>query len=97
LLFKPGERLLDIGYGWGALLESAGDRPAVVPKSAVNFAFLGPYCEIADDVVFAVEYSVRSAQTAVFSLLGLDTQVSPIYKSHHDPNVLFNSVKAMLK
>ena len=79
------------------LVRLAGDRPAVVPKGAVNFAFLGQYCEIADDVVFTVEYSVRSAQTAVFSLLGLDKQVSPIYKGHHDPSVLFNSVKAMLK
>ena len=79
------------------LVRSAGDRPAVVPKGAVNFAFLGQYCEIADDVVFTVEYSVRSAQTAVFTLLGLDKKVSPIYRGHHDPSVLFNSVKAMLK
>ena len=40
---------------------------------------------------------VRSAQTAVFSLLGLDKQVSPIYKGHLDPSVLFNSIKAILK
>ena len=79
------------------LVRAEGDRPAVVPKGAVNFAFLGQYCEIADDVVFTVEYSVRSAQTAVFSLLGLDKKVSPIYKGQHDPTVLFNSVKAMLK
>ena len=79
------------------LVRSTGDRPAVVPEGAVNFAFLGQYCEIADDVVFTVEYSVRSAQTAVFTLLELDKQVSPIYKGHHDPGVLFNSIKAMLK
>ena len=79
------------------LVRSAGDRPAVVPKGAMNFAFLGQYCEIPDDVVFTVEYSVRSAQTAVFTLLDLDRKVSPIYKGHHDPAVLFASVKTMLK
>lgn len=79
------------------LVRSKGDRPAVVPKGAANFAFLGQYCEIADDVVFTVEYSVRSAQTAVFTLLDLDAEVSPIYKGHHDPGVLFSSVKAMLR
>ena len=47
--------------------------------------------------MFTVEYSVRSAQTAVFTLLGLDRPVLPIYKGHHDPSVLFNAVKAMLK
>ena len=79
------------------LVRAEGDRPAVVPKGARNFAFLGQYCEIADDVVFTVEYSVRSAQIAVFALLDLDKKVSQIYKGQHDPSVLFNSVKAMLK
>ena len=79
------------------LVRAEGDRPAVVPKGARNFAFLGQYCEIADDVVFTVEYSVRSAQIAVFALLDLDKKVSTIYKGQYDPSVLFNSVKAMLK
>lgn len=79
------------------LVRAEGDRPAVVPKGAKNFAFLGQYCEMADDVVFTVEYSVRSAQTAVFTLLDLDKKVSAIYKGQHDPGVLFASVKAMLK
>lgn len=79
------------------LVRSPGDRPAVVPHGAANFAFLGQYCEIADDVVFTVEYSVRSAQTAVVRLLNLDREVSPIYKGHYDPGVLLRSVKALLR
>lgn len=76
---------------------SNGDRPAVMPHGSGNFAFIGQFCEIADDVVFTVEYSVRSAQTAVYSLLKLDRKVSPIYKGQHDLGVLFDSFKAMLK
>jgi oleate hydratase len=62
-----------------------------------SFAFIGQYCEIPDDVVFTVEYSVRSAQTAVFSLLGLETAVSPLYKGQHDPAVLFGAAKAFVR
>lgn len=76
---------------------SKGDRPPVVPRGSTNFAFIGQFCEIPEDVVFTVEYSVRSAQTAVYSLLKLDKKVSPIYKGHHDTGVLLNSFKAMLK
>ncbi len=73
-----------------------GDRPAVRPTGTTNIAFIGQYCEIPDDVVFTVEYSVRSAQTAVYSLLGLDKEVSPLYKGHRDVGVLFNPVKTLL-
>ena len=51
------------------LCREKGDRPKVRPEGAKNFAFVGQFCELLDDVVFTVEYSVRSAQTAVYSLL----------------------------
>ncbi len=54
------------------LARTRGDRPLVVPEGATNIAFLGQFCEIPGDVVFTVEYSVRSAQTAVYTLLRLD-------------------------
>lgn len=72
-----------------------GDRPLVRPKGTTNIAFVGQYCELPDDVVFTVEYSVRSAQTAVYSLLNIDKQVSPLYKAQYDVTVLFNSLKTM--
>lgn len=78
------------------LVRGKTDRPAVVPKGSVNLAFIGQYCEIPEDVVFTVEYSIRSAQIAVFSLLKLDKAVSPLYKGQHDVRVLVNSVEAML-
>lgn len=74
----------------------AADRPPVCPAETANFAFLGQFCEIPDDVVFTVEYSVRSAQTAVYSLLGLDKDVSPLYKGQFDPSVLLASAKTLV-
>lgn len=70
-----------------------GDRPQVIPAGSGNFAFIGQLCEIPDDVVFTVEYSVRSAQIGVYSLLHLDKKVSPLYKGQHDLGILLNSIK----
>lgn len=74
-----------------------GDRPPVVPAGTANVAFIGQYCEIPDDVVFTVDYSVRSAQTGVYSLLKLDKDVTPIYKGGHDVRVLLDAIRAMLR
>jgi oleate hydratase len=74
-----------------------GDRPPVVPDGSTNLAFLGQFCEIPDDVVFTVEYSVRSAQIAVYSLFHLDKRVSPIYRGYLDPRVLLDSLRMMLR
>ena len=79
------------------LPRSKGDRPAVVPEGWTNLAFIGQFCEMPDDVVFTVDYSLRSAQTAVYSLLKLDKEVTPIYKGQYDTRVLFNSAISMLK
>lgn len=75
---------------------SKGDRPAVRPAGTTNLAFIGQYCEIPDDVVFTVEYSVRSAQIAVYSLLGLDKPVSSLYKGQFDASVLLSSARTLL-
>jgi oleate hydratase len=71
------------------------DRPKVVPKGSTNLAFIGQYCEIPDDVVFTVEYSVRAAQIAVYTLLGIDKEIPAIYKGQHDIKVIFNSFLTM--
>jgi oleate hydratase len=72
-----------------------GDRPLVRPTGTTNIAFIGQYCELPDDLVFTVEYSVRSAQTAVYSLLKIDKAVSPLYKGEHNVGVLFSSLRTM--
>ena len=74
---------------------SMGDRPLVVPEGSTNFAFLGQFVEVPDDCVFTVEYSVRTAQMAVFSLLDLDKQPTSIYEGSHDLQVLLDALKAV--
>ncbi|KAI9224393.1 oleate hydratase [Blastocladiella britannica] len=58
------------------------DRPNVVPKGSTNLAFCSQFCEVPDDVVFTVEYSVRAARMAVVSLMGLGPEHNPppVYK-----------------
>ncbi len=72
-----------------------GDRPEVVPEGSVNLAFLGQFCEIEGDCVFTVEYSVRSAIMAVYTLLGIEKSVPEIYPSQYDIRALAAAVKAM--
>ena len=64
---------------------SLGDRPLPVPTGSKNLAFISQFVEIADDVVFTVEYSVRAAQMAVYQLLGVDRQVPPV--TPHDKSL----------
>jgi oleate hydratase len=73
-----------------------GDRPLVIPEGAKNFAFLGQFVEMPRDCVFTVEYSVRTAQTAVFGLLALEREVLPIYRGDHDIHVLLNALQALI-
>jgi myosin-crossreactive antigen len=54
------------------------DRPLPVPRGSKNFAFISQFVEIADDVVFTVEYSVRAAQMAVYELLGIGRKIPPV-------------------
>ncbi|KAJ8138917.1 hypothetical protein OY671_007870, partial [Metschnikowia pulcherrima] len=54
------------------LNRAKGDRPQVHPKGYANFAITGQFCEQPDDVVFTVEYSVRSAMSAVYASLDID-------------------------
>jgi oleate hydratase len=77
------------------LPRAKGDRPEVVPEGSRNLAFMGQFCELPDDVVFTVEYSIRSAQTAVYRLLGLKREPPAVYKGAFDPRVLFNAFMAM--
>jgi oleate hydratase len=65
-----------------------GDRPQVVPPGWKNLAFTGQFCELPDDVVFTLEYSIRSAQTAVYSLFRLKREPPAIYKEPYDSGIL---------
>jgi oleate hydratase len=67
----------------------------VIPDGSINLAFIGQFAEIPDDVVFTVEYSVRTAQVAVFGLLDVERDVSPFYKGQYDPAILFDALKML--
>ncbi|WP_255638385.1 oleate hydratase [Amycolatopsis sp. DSM 110486] len=77
------------------LVRKAGDRPQVVPPGSTNLAFIGQYAEVPDDVVFTVEYSVRTAWTAVAQLLHLDRQPPAVYKGQHNPKVLVEALETL--
>ena len=72
-----------------------GDRPEVIPEGSVNLAFLGQFCEIKNDCVFTVEYSVRSAIMAVYHFLNIEKHVPEIYASQYDIRALSSATKAM--
>ncbi len=77
------------------LRREKGDRPQVVPAGSKNLAFMGQFCELPEDVVFTVEYSIRSAQTAVYALLGLKREPPAVYQGKYDPRILYKAFTAL--
>jgi len=77
------------------LPRETGDRPLVAPKGSRNLAFTGQFCELPEDVVFTVEYLVRSAQAAVYALFGLKREPPAVYKGEFDPRVLYRAFMAL--
>ena len=71
-----------------------GDRPNVIPVGYENFAFVSQFAEVPDDVVFTMEYSVRAAQRAVYYLMGVDKDLTPINRHQYSPRTM---LKAFLK
>jgi len=70
------------------------DRPVPVPHQSKNLAFISQFVEIPEDVVFTVEYSVRAAQIAVYTLLGIERKIPPV--TPH-ANSLSTQFEALLK
>lgn len=72
-----------------------GDRPQVLSPGTRNLAFIGQFVELPQDVVFTVEYSVRSAQVAVYGLLGLQREAPAVHQGKLDPRVLLIAFRAL--
>ena len=70
---------------------TAGDRPAVVPEGAVNFAFIGQFAETKRDTIFTTEYSMRTGMEAVYTLLDIDRGVPEVWGSTYDVRDLLNA------
>jgi len=62
----------------------AGDRPEVVPRGSVNFAFIGQFAETTRDCIFTTEYSVRTGMEAAYQLLGIERAVPEVFNSTYD-------------
>lgn len=74
---------------------AAGDRPHVVPEGCTNLALLGQFVETANDVVFTMESSVRTARIGVYSLLNLPKQVPDIAPTQYDIRNLLKAARAI--
>ena len=74
---------------------TAGDRPAVVPEGAVNFAFIGQFAETKRDTIFTTEYSMRTGMEAVYTLLDIDRGVPEVWGSTYDVRDLVNASVAL--
>lgn len=74
---------------------TAGDRPAVVPQGAVNFAFIGQFAETTRDCIFTTEYSVRTGMEAVYQLLNVERGVPEVFNSTYDIRTLLKSTSRL--
>ncbi len=67
------------------------DRPLVVPKESVNFAFIGQFAETPRDTIFTTEYSIRTGMEAVYTLLKIDRAVPEVWGSKYDVRELLRA------
>ncbi|HTR14608.1 MAG TPA: oleate hydratase [Roseiarcus sp.] len=78
------------------MVRRKADRPKVIPDGAKNFAFIGQFCEIPKDTMFTMEYSVRSARTAVSGLFGLPDETPPVYEGWKDLRAVGAAIRTFL-
>lgn len=76
---------------------SMTDRPNVIPKGSTNFAMIGQFTEIPEDMVFTEEYSVRSARIAVYKLFDIYKEICPVTPYNKNPKVLLKATKTMFR
>ena len=67
------------------------DRPLVVPKNAINFAFIGQFAETPRDTIFTTEYSIRTGMEAVYTLLKVNRAVPEVWGSKYDVRELLKA------
>ena len=79
------------------LTRSSEDRPQVIPKGSTNLALIGQFVEIPQDIVSTVEYSVRTAQMAVFGMMRMNVKLKEICQAEHNFKALLtHSLKRLL-
>lgn len=78
------------------LTRKKGDRPDVIPRGSKNLGLMGQFVEIEREVTFTMEYSVRSAQMAVYGLMGLDIELPVVEGEDHSVNTLGMAMKTLM-
>ncbi|RKK96016.1 hypothetical protein BFJ68_g14543 [Fusarium oxysporum] len=78
------------------LTRKKGDRPKVIPDGSKNLGLMGQFVEIEREVTFTMEYSVRSAQLAVYGLMGLDKKPPGVMGEDHSVLTLGMALKTMM-
>lgn len=77
---------------------AVGDRPKVVPDHSRNLAFVSQFAEQPFDMVFTEQYSIRAAQRAVYTFLGIPlSEMTPVHHYEKDPRVLLRATKTMFR
>ncbi|KAL2814018.1 streptococcal 67 kDa myosin-cross-reactive antigen like protein [Aspergillus granulosus] len=70
-------------YATSSLLtRRPGDRPSIIPNNVGNMALVGQFVDIPNDTTFSMDYNIRSAQIAVYELMGLDLKPPAPSRSH---------------
>lgn len=78
------------------MVRKEGDRPNIVPKGSVNFAFIGEFVETPRDTVFTTEYAVRTGMEAVYTLLNIGRGVPEVFGSFYDIREILKSTASLL-
>ncbi|MET3129999.1 oleate hydratase [Oxalobacteraceae bacterium GrIS 1.11] len=78
------------------LCRNPGDRPEVIPEGSRNLAFLGQYVE-SEGTTYTMEYSVRTAQKAVYQLFNIEKPMTPTYHGAFHPETLLRAARAFMR
>jgi oleate hydratase len=77
------------------LVRNTETRPPIIPEGSTNLGLVGQFVEQPDDCVFTVEYSVRAAQTAAFTLGNINKEATPFQHVSRDLRVVFEAARAL--
>lgn len=75
------------------LLRNKYDRPPVVPDRSTNLAFIGEFAEMPDESVFLMNYSCKTAEVAIYTLLNINKEPTPFYHGVRSP---WNWIRAVI-
>ncbi len=76
---------------------AVGDRAPVLPMAGGNLALAGWFAEVPEEVPGSREQQVRSARMAVYGLLQVEKEISPVSPYRKDATILARAVQAVYR